>query len=135
MAKETGTIKRVILGMICGIVLFLLFMFFGGSEYLMKFAKKTEEASIKLEVYEQKIRESAEEAKDKFKGTVEAVEAVGGKIKDAIDTGKETVTKVADKATEVAGSAAEVAGNVAEIADDINNTAEKAEDITTLSSP
>ena len=127
MAKETGTIKRVILGMICGIVLFLLFMFFGGSEYLMKFAKKTEEASVKLEVYEQKIRESAEEAKGRFKETVEAVEAVGGKVKDVIDKGKDTVTEVADKASELAGSAAE-------IADNINDSAEKVEEIRTLTS-
>ncbi|MCK4846380.1 MAG: hypothetical protein KAS88_01815 [Deltaproteobacteria bacterium] len=85
----------------CGVILAVVFIFSGGSEYLMDFSDKTEEASIKLEGYERDIRQSAEEIKTRLAGTVEAVEAAGVKVKTTIDETRNTITDVARKAKEI----------------------------------
>ncbi|MCP3677573.1 MAG: hypothetical protein GY721_08315 [Deltaproteobacteria bacterium] len=69
--------KRLFLGIIIGICLFFLFLYFGGADYLREFGSKTEDVGRELKQYERGIKESADRAK-------EIVEKTGKKIKKHI---------------------------------------------------
>jgi uncharacterized membrane-anchored protein YhcB (DUF1043 family) len=56
--------KRIILGIIIGVVLSFIFFYFGGSDYLIEVGKKTEKVGSELKEYERKLKDSAENLKD-----------------------------------------------------------------------
>ena len=90
--------KRIALGIIIGIIFFLVFVFAGGSEYLKRFGQKTEEAGEKLEVYEKEFKKGAEEAIEKLEESSErAKEAVKEVIEEKV---KETVRETLEDAME-----------------------------------
>ncbi|MFQ5586123.1 MAG: hypothetical protein ACE5GF_04800 [Thermodesulfobacteriota bacterium] len=69
--------KRILLGIIIGLCLFFLFLYFGGADYLRDFGSKTEEVGRDLKQYEKGVKESAEKAK-------KIVEKTGRKLKEHI---------------------------------------------------
>jgi hypothetical protein len=87
-----GAVKRFILGIILGIILgvvfFVLFLFFGGSEYLKRLGQKTIDTGVKLERYEEELKQAAEQAKGVVK---ETREKTGEKAKETFEGTKEKV--------------------------------------------
>ncbi|MBI5599695.1 MAG: hypothetical protein HY890_08190 [Deltaproteobacteria bacterium] len=87
--------KKVILGIILGLVMFVVFIAFGGARYMVRFGKKTIDAGQKLQVYEKEIKESAGKAGEKIaetgKATKEKIEEAGGKTKDTALRAKKKV--------------------------------------------
>lgn len=81
-------ILRVLLGMVLGIFIFMLFLFFGGAEYLKKFGQRTEEAGVKLERYEKDLKEAVEKAKER---AVETGEKTEEKVIETYEGTKEKV--------------------------------------------
>jgi len=55
---------RVFLGIVIGILLFFLFLYFGGADYMKDFGRKTEKVGKELKQYEKDIQEGAKKAKD-----------------------------------------------------------------------
>ncbi|MCK4739084.1 MAG: hypothetical protein KAT46_03970 [Deltaproteobacteria bacterium] len=84
--------KRIILGIIVGLILFVVFVFAGGSEYLIKFGQKTEKAGERLQSYEKKIKKDAEKI----------VEGSGKAAKDIVEGAKKAAKKATDDAVEEA---------------------------------
>ncbi len=70
--------KKFILGIIIGFVLFMLFLLSGGGEYLKRFGKKTEEAGERLEEVGEQAKESIERMKKTIKRTKEKVKDIVG---------------------------------------------------------
>ncbi|MBI3753645.1 MAG: hypothetical protein HY266_06335 [Deltaproteobacteria bacterium] len=62
---------QIILGIVLGIFLLCLFIYFGGADYLQAFGKKTAQAGKELKQYEKTVKDTAdkalEKAKDKMK--------------------------------------------------------------------
>ncbi|MEE9614895.1 MAG: hypothetical protein V3W31_08120 [Thermodesulfobacteriota bacterium] len=85
--------KKILMGIVIGVVLFALFLYFGGSEYVKDFGRKTEESGEKLEVYEKEFRESAEKAKETLVET-------GEKARETFDKSREKARETFDKAKE-----------------------------------
>ncbi len=67
--------KKLILGIIIGIVLLVLFVYFGGGRYLQQAAKEAEKAGGEIEQYEKKLKESAKKVEH-------GIEKVKEKIKE-----------------------------------------------------
>ena len=61
--------KRLFFGIIIGICLFFLFLYFGGADYLKDFGTMTEGVGRDLKQYERGIRNSADKAKEIFEKT------------------------------------------------------------------
>lgn len=76
--------KKVMLGILIGVFVLILFVYFGGSRYVKSFGTKTEEAGEKLEKIEKEMREKA-------KGAKKSVEKSFDKT---VDTTKEKVKKI-----------------------------------------
>jgi hypothetical protein len=66
-------IKKAIRFTILIIILFILFLYFGGAEYVKRFGQKAEETGVKLEEYEKEIKGTTEKAKETYEGTKEKV--------------------------------------------------------------
>lgn len=58
--------KRLLLGIVFGILLLFLFLYLGGPGYLETFGKKAEETGKNLKKYEQTTRETAKKVGDKY---------------------------------------------------------------------
>lgn len=58
--------KRFLIGVVLGILLLFVFLYFGGPSYLETFGKKTEEAGKNLKKYEQTTRDTAKKVGEKF---------------------------------------------------------------------
>ena len=71
--------KRFLLGIIIGFVLFMVFLLSGGGEYLKKFGQKTEEAGERLEEAEEQAREGMERMKKTIDRTRDRVKDLVGK--------------------------------------------------------
>ncbi len=56
--------KRIILGIIIGAVLFYLFVYYGGAEYLQLFGNKTAEVGMELKQYEKRLRDSTKRVRE-----------------------------------------------------------------------
>jgi phage-related minor tail protein len=56
--------KRIIFGIIVGIILFYLFLTRGGSDYLKKVGDTTKEVGSDLKQYEERLKTSTKKAKD-----------------------------------------------------------------------
>lgn len=65
--------KKVIAGIIIGIVLIIVFLYFGGSRYLKSFGEKTEEAGDKIQKYERTLKDSVDSAKDSVEKSKERI--------------------------------------------------------------
>lgn len=65
--------KRVIIGFLIGVVVLVLFIYFGGAKYLRIFGIKTEEAGTRLESVEKRMKEGAKTAKKTVNKTAEKV--------------------------------------------------------------
>ncbi len=79
--------KKILLGIIIGIVAFVIFIMSGGGEYLKRLGQKTEEAGKRLETYERKLKRSVKDTKERIKSLKEKTE------KKAKDTIKEIENK------------------------------------------
>lgn len=71
--------KRFILGIVIGIILLILFVYFGGADYLKTAGKAVEKAGSELEQYEKKIKELTPTIE---KGIKEVKERVKEKTRD-----------------------------------------------------
>lgn len=78
--------KKVILGILLGVVVLAVFLYFGGSKCLRAFGSKTEEAGVKLEKYEKQFREKTDEA--------------GKTVKETAVSAKKTAARTYDKTKE-----------------------------------
>ena len=61
--------KKIILGFIFGVIMLILFIVFGGGEYLKRLGRKTEEAGERLGTYQKKAKETAKKAEEKLEKT------------------------------------------------------------------
>ncbi len=90
--------KRIFLGIILGLIMFILFVYLGGAGYLQKLGKKTEEAGVELEYYEKELKRSAEEVKAKVGKTAEKVKETAAATKEktieAVEGAKESVQEM-----------------------------------------
>lgn len=57
---------RLIIGVILGILLLFLFLYFGGPSYLETFGKKTEETGKSLKRYEKTTRDTTKKVEEKY---------------------------------------------------------------------
>ena len=64
--------KKFIVGIIVGILLFAFFVFFGGGDYLKKLAARTDKAGSEVVNYEKQLKKQ-----------VQSVRQKAGKVKDA----------------------------------------------------
>lgn len=92
--------KKFILGVVIGIIALAAFLYFGGPKYLKIFGAKTEEAGERLEIYEKKLKHTAEEAAEKVKDTAETVKEKAGEAKESVGKTVEKTKKAVDKTTE-----------------------------------
>ncbi|MBI2412159.1 MAG: hypothetical protein HYV24_03010 [Deltaproteobacteria bacterium] len=94
--------KKVLLGIIIGIIALAAFLYFGGGRYLRVFGAKTEEAGEKLEKYEKEMKKEAEVIKESAKEAGETIKEKAGDAKEAVkDTAegaREAVSKAKEKA-------------------------------------
>ncbi len=74
--------KRILLGIIIGIIAFVIFIMAGGGEYLKRLGQKTEEAGRRLESYEKRLKSSVKETKQRIETLKEKTEK---RIKDTVD--------------------------------------------------
>ncbi|MBM2839036.1 MAG: hypothetical protein HW415_1661 [Deltaproteobacteria bacterium] len=58
--------KKLLLGIVFGMLLLFLFLYLGGPGYLETFGKKAEETGKNLKKYEQTTRETAKKVGDKY---------------------------------------------------------------------
>lgn len=61
-----GTMVRLFIGIIFGVLLLFLFFYFGGPTYLETFGKKAEETGKNLKHYEQATRDTAKKVGEKY---------------------------------------------------------------------
>lgn len=78
---------KFFLGLLAGIVLLVLFFYFGGPKYVTSFGSKTEAAGERLEQYEKKLKETG-------KNTGKAVKKSAGEARDTVE---KTYDKTRDK--------------------------------------
>ncbi|MBI1911938.1 MAG: hypothetical protein HYS21_08020 [Deltaproteobacteria bacterium] len=94
--------KKIVLGILLGIVVLAVFLYFGGAKYVKTFGSKTQEAGQKLEKYEkgmkdtvkqteEKVKETAKDAKEAVDKTVDSTKKAVDKTKDAMDQTKKKV--------------------------------------------
>lgn len=57
---------RLIIGVILGMLLLFLFLYFGGPSYLETFGKKAEETGKNLKRYEKTTRDTAKKVEEKY---------------------------------------------------------------------
>jgi len=76
-------VKKVIAGIIIGVVFLVLFIAFGGSRYLKKLGRETEEAAERLGSYEKKAKEAAKKAEER-------IEKIRGMAEEAADKKEES---------------------------------------------
>ncbi len=93
--------KRIILGIVLGIFIFLLFLYLGGPEFLKKLGQRTEEAGIKLEKYEKELKEGVEKAKEAVEETREDTAKEADKtLRKTKEKMKETYEETKEKVKE-----------------------------------
>ena len=78
---------KFLLGLLAGIVLLVLFFYFGGPKYVTSFGAKTEAAGERLEQYEKKLKETGKHAE-------KAVKKSAGEAKESVE---KTYDKTRDK--------------------------------------
>jgi hypothetical protein len=66
MKRFGGTMTRFFIGIILGIILLFLFLYFGGPGYLETFGKKAEDTGKSLKKYEQTTRDTAKKVEEKY---------------------------------------------------------------------
>ncbi|MBI5560161.1 MAG: hypothetical protein HY883_02670 [Deltaproteobacteria bacterium] len=66
--------KKIVFGFIIGVIMLILFIAFGGGEYLKSLGRKTEEAGERLGTYQRKVKQTAEKAQEKLNKTKEMAE-------------------------------------------------------------
>ncbi|MBI5562378.1 MAG: hypothetical protein HY894_05955 [Deltaproteobacteria bacterium] len=54
--------KKIILGFFLGVVILVVFLYFGGARWLRSFASSTERAGERLEQYEKRLHDSTKDA-------------------------------------------------------------------------
>ena len=81
---------RLFFGGLAGIVLLGLFFYLGGPRYLAAFGAKTEQAGVKLEKYETRIKKTTKDAE-------KAVAKKAEDAKEAYDRTKEKVKEYLQK--------------------------------------
>ncbi len=70
--------KKILLGIILGIIMCVLFLYFGGSEYVKDFGRKSIEVGEELEAYEESLKDAADRAR-------ETVEEEGEKVRETVE--------------------------------------------------
>lgn len=85
--------KKALIGILLGVVVLAVFVYFGGGKYLQAFGAKTEQAGVKLEGYEMKMKNTTKEAEVTVKKTA-------GAVKDTAVSAKDKVGKTYDKTKE-----------------------------------
>jgi uncharacterized protein YbjQ (UPF0145 family) len=80
--------KKILLGIILGIIMCVLFLYFGGSEYVKDFGQKTVDVGEELEEYEESFKDAADRAMDTVE---EEGEKARETVEEKIDETKEKV--------------------------------------------
>lgn len=73
---------KMFLGFLVGVLVMLAFLYLGGGRWLREFGSSTERAGARLEVYEQRLKESTQGAEKAAGKTIEKTkEKVGQYVK------------------------------------------------------
>lgn len=67
------TMKKILFGIIVGIAVVVVFIFYGGGDYLKKFGWHAEKAGSKIEKMEKKLKGSVSGVKEKVEKTADKV--------------------------------------------------------------
>ena len=93
--------KKIVLGIIVGSIVFIAFLSFGGAEYVKSFGEKTIEVGKTLEGYEKELerhkKAGTKKAEAVKKGVNEAYKKSKDKAGRSVEWTKESAQKVSDK--------------------------------------
>ena len=73
---------KMLFGIIIGVALMLVFLYLGGGRWLKEFGRSTEKAGARLEVYEKRVQDTANDAGKTAGDTIDKTrEKVGNIVK------------------------------------------------------
>jgi len=77
--KSGGVIKKIIIGIVLGVVLLFVFFYLGGPDYLQSFGEKAAISGKKLKKYEEATKESVKKVGEKVEDVTNALSSDKGK--------------------------------------------------------